>query len=162
MIRNRLVEEKAMKSILEKSVYLALIAVIFALIASAAMYIWGAVVTVTSINDLLSSDVKDASVTIPFVKIMDIFLIATALLFFAVALYELFIGDLELPNWLTVTSIDGLKTRLASVIVLILAVTFTEHFIDWEEDSLTTLYLGAAAAIVIGALVAYNRFGAEH
>jgi len=92
--------------------------------------------------------------------VMDIFLVATALLFFAVALYELFLGDLDLPAWLNVKNLDGLKAKLGSVAILIMAITFVERLIKWEKAQ-DTLFFGLAVAAVSLALVAFSHFGKE-
>jgi uncharacterized membrane protein YqhA len=149
-----------MKVLLEKSVYLVLIAVVFSLAASVAVYVWGAAKAVDSIVKLASTDLKDPLATIAFVKVMDIFLVATALLFFAVALYELFIRDLALPGWLEVKNLYGLKVKLSSVVILIMAITFVERLIQWENAQ-DTLYFGIAIAVVALALVALTHFGTE-
>jgi uncharacterized membrane protein YqhA len=149
-----------MKAILERSKYLVVIGIVFSLLGSVAVFIWGAIITVDSIVGLLETDLKDPLATIAFVKVMDIFLVATALLFFAVALYELFIGDLDLPAWLSVKNLDGLKAKLGSVAILIMAITFVERLIKWEKAQ-DTLFFGLAAAAVSLALVAFSHFGKE-
>ena len=70
---------------------------------------------------LFESGGKDPLGAIKFIELMDAFLIATALLIFAIGLYELFIEDIAMPEWLEVHSLHDLKAKLASVIVLVLA-----------------------------------------
>jgi uncharacterized membrane protein YqhA len=89
---------------------------------------------------------------------MDTFLIATALFLFSVGLYELFIEDLSLPSWLVVHDLHDLKQKLGSVIILVLAVIFLEHFAE-GKDPLGTLYLGLAVAVVSASLIAFITFG---
>ncbi len=149
-----------MKAILERSKYLVVIGIVFSLLGAVAVFLWGAIITVDSIVGLLETDLKDPLATIAFVKVMDIFLVATALLFFAVALYELFIGDLDLPAWLSVKNLDGLKAKLGSVAILIMAITFVERLIKWEKAQ-DTLFFGLAVAAVSLTLVAFSRFGKE-
>lgn len=145
-----------MKTLLEKSLYLPLIAVFGSLAASLAAFIVGVIEVISIIATVISAPSESAGVIVSFIQVMDIFLIATALLIFAVALYELFIGDLELPKWLVIHSFDGLKAKLSGVVILVLAVTFTKHLVDWE-DATDTLFFGLAVAAVSTALVVYNR-----
>ena len=55
-----------------------------------------------------------------FIALMDGFLIATGLLIFALGLYELFVHDLALPEWLMLHNLHDLKVRLSSVIIMVI------------------------------------------
>ncbi len=147
-----------MKKLLEKSRYLVLIAVFFSLAASVAAFLSGGVKTIEVIIALITSAGKASHASIDLIALMDTFLIATALFIFSVGLYELFIEDLALPSWLVVHDLHDLKQKLSSVIILVLAVTFLEHFVEWK-DPLGTLYLGIAVAVVSAALIAFISFG---
>jgi uncharacterized membrane protein YqhA len=137
-----------MQALVEKTRYLALIAVAGALIAAIAAYLYGFVKTINIILELIRSSFNDEVVNISFIELMDTFLIATALLIFAIGTYELFIGDLNMP--------DGLKVKLSGVIILVLAVTFLKHLVKWE-DAQDTLFFGIATALVAGVLILFNR-----
>jgi uncharacterized membrane protein YqhA len=149
-----------MEKILERSRYLVLIAVFFSLFASAAAFIWGAVKTSSVVIHLVASRGRDPFAGIWLIELMDSFLIATALLLFALGMYELFIGDLKLPEWLVIHDLHDLKAKLGSVIVLVMAVTFLKHLVEWQ-DPLGTLYFGAAVAVVSAALIAFSQFGGK-
>lgn len=96
-----------------------------------------------------------------FITVMDIHLLSVVLYIFAVGLYELFVGRLEVPEWLKIESIDELKAKLASVIILILAITFTKKFVQWEKP-VDTLLFGLAVAVVIGVLIFYYKVKESH
>jgi uncharacterized membrane protein YqhA len=145
-----------MGSIIGKMRYLALIAVVGSLLASVTAFVAGFVKTINIIGKLLASAFNDEAANISFIELMDTFLIATALLIFALGMYELFIGDLNLPEWLVIRDFNGLKVKLSGVIVLVLAVTFLKHLVDWEEPE-KTLLLGTATALVAGVLILFNR-----
>ena len=117
-----------MKTILEKSRFLASIGVISMLIAALAAFSWGTLKTVNTTLLVIQSAGKDASITVDLIEIVDSFLIATAILIFATSLYELFIGTLELPEWMLAHNLHDLKTKLSSIIVLVMAVKFLEKF----------------------------------
>ena len=76
---------------------------------------------------------EEHGIGVELIAVMDTFLIATALYIFAVGLYELFIADLELPEWLNIHNMHDLKAKLSGVIILVMAVTFLEHLVHWED-----------------------------
>lgn len=90
------------------------------------------------------------------IALLDAFLLAIVLYIFAVALYELFIGEIKVPPWLVIRNLDDLKLKLVSVIILVMAVTFLEHLVQWEKP-LETLMFGAATALVLSSLILYMR-----
>src|SRR5512139_2027206 len=104
------------KFLLERSRYLIVIAVLACLAAALAAFGWGAFKAWHAVSSLVESGGKDPLGAIKFIELMDTFLIATALLIFAVGLYELFVEDVALPGWLTIHSLHDLKAKLASVI----------------------------------------------
>ncbi len=68
---------------------------------------------------------------------------------------------LPLPAWLEMADLDDLKGRVISMIVLVTAVTFADVLLEFQENELDVLYLGAGVAIFIGALTVYLRFGSS-
>ena len=74
-----------------------------------------------------------------------------------VGLYSLFIAPLNITVALGVETLTDLESKVLSVIVVIMATTFLEHFIQWKEP-LQTLQFGAALALVVVALVLFQSF----
>lgn len=149
-----------MKRILENSRYIILIVVAAAFFSMAAAVIWSVFEKVSVILNLLSN-YKGASATIAtFVQLMDIFLIVAVLYIFTVAIYELFIGDLNLPGWLLIHNFDELKTVLSNVVILIAAVSFLKYFLE-RNDPLATLLYSLAITVVSLALILYRRHTRE-
>lgn len=74
-------------------------------------------------------------------------------------MFEIFIRPLELPSALRFRTIGELKTTLASIIVLTLAVTFLTMVQEPIEDAMSILLKGLAIAAVILALVFFARNG---
>jgi uncharacterized membrane protein YqhA len=91
-------------------------------------------------------------------EIVDAFLVATTLLIFSQGLYELFIGELGLPQWMIIHDLHDLKTRLGSMLVLVMAVKFLEKLVEWK-DAIDTLYFGLAIALVSATLIAFGLLG---
>lgn len=94
-----------LKTILAKSKYLVLVAVLFSLITSLAAFIWGSVKTVTVILHMASSHGENPPGAVELISTIDTFLIATALFIFSIGLYEFFIEDVAmLPGSSSITS----------------------------------------------------------
>jgi uncharacterized membrane protein YqhA len=154
--------------ILSQTRYMVIIAVIASLALAATLFLFGAVHAVGIIADTvgaLGEAKKTKAFAIASVEIADFFLIATALYIVGIGLYELFIRDLDLPAWLTISSLEELKQRLISVVVVALAVAFLARVANWDGES-NLLPFGAAIAAVVIALGAFSflkhaRFGSS-
>ncbi|CAG0978684.1 hypothetical protein ANAEL_01610 [Anaerolineales bacterium] len=149
-----------MKFILEKSKYLSLIGVIALLFAAVAAFAWGTFKAINTISLVVSSRGVASSITVEFVEIVDSFLIATTLLIFAVSLYELFIAKLDLPEWMLAHDLYELKTKLSSMVVLVMAVKFLEKLLD-VKDTVGLMHIGIATALMSAVLIAFGYFGKE-
>ena len=147
-----------MKPVLEKSRYLAIIGVVSLLVASIAAFIWGTLITIRVVMLVITSLGSDKGITIGFIAIVDSFLIATAVLIFMVSLYELFIADLDVPDWMTAHNLYELKAKLSSMIVLVMAVKFLELFLE-SKDAKELMYTGIAVTLVSAILIAFGYFG---
>jgi uncharacterized membrane protein YqhA len=147
-----------MKTILERSRYLAIVGVLSLLLASVAAFAWGTMKTIQVLMLVISSLGSDKGITIGFIEIVDSFLIATAILIFTVSLYELFIGEINAPEWMLAHNLYELKGKLSSMIVLVMAVKFLETFIE-SKDALELLYKSVAVALVSAVLIAFGYFG---
>ncbi len=101
---------------------------------------------------------QDASV-ISLLEVVDLFLVATVQVIVSLGLYKLFVGDIQVPAWLSVHNLSDLKRPIVHVLVLVLANKFLERML--VADARETLYYGAATALVTVALVTFVRFG-EH
>ena len=147
-----------MKFILEKSRYLALIGVLSLLVAAVAAFGWGTLKTITTVFLVIQSMGKEASITVEFIEIVDAFLIATAILIFAVSLYELFIDKLDLPDWMLAHNLYELKGKLSSMIVLVMGVKFLQKLLE-VKDTGDLLKTGIATALMSAVLIAFGYFG---
>jgi uncharacterized membrane protein YqhA len=90
------------------------------------------------------------------IEIVDSYLLGSVLLIFALGLYELFIGKLDVAkdsavstNVLFISSLDELKTKLSKVILMILVVKFFEKVLKVSfAGPLDLLYLAAGIALI--------------
>lgn len=130
--------------------YLALAGVFFGLLATLAAFAWGGVKTVLLVIKLAHGELE--SMAVGLVQVMDGFLIAAGLLIFSLGLYELFVGDIELPGWLVIKDLDSLKAKLAGVIAIVMAVAFLER-LENLESARGLLEAGVSTALVSAVLV---------
>jgi uncharacterized membrane protein YqhA len=149
-----------MGRLLEKTGYLAVVGIASLLLASVAAFGWGAVKTFNAITLLITSYGKDPYIAVSLIEVVDSFLIAIALLIFSVSLYELFVGKLDLPDWMLAHNLHELKAKLSSVIVLVMAVKFLEHLVEWKNPT-DSLYFAIAVSVVAATLIAFSYFGGK-
>ncbi|MEJ7622589.1 MAG: YqhA family protein [Pyrinomonadaceae bacterium] len=140
-----------MKWLIEKSRYLALFAVVGLQVGALAAIFIGVVKTVK----LVQITTTDLSANSPALYMLfdslDSFLVAIALIVISVSIYELFIGDLSVPDWMTVKNLGELKAKFGVVLVPVMTVKFVQKLLQ-SESALETLYYGLAVAVVSVAL----------
>ncbi|MBI4672321.1 MAG: YqhA family protein [Chloroflexi bacterium] len=151
-----------MDRLLTRTRYIILIGVFGLLIASLAAFFISVAETFNLVWHIVShlADPNLEIEEVQFIKLVDGFLVATGLLIFGLGLYEIFIRQLDLPNALKFTTIGQLKSSLANIIILTLAVSFLT-FVQEREDARTVLLKGVGVAAVIVVLVFFAR-GGEH
>lgn len=149
-----------MRRLLGFTRYVVLLGVLGSLCSAAILFLIGFLQIVT-IWDLGLQAIKNPKelklLAIVTIHLADYFLIATALYIVAVGLYELFVGEVKLPEqlgWLKITSLEELKDRLTGVVVTVLAVTFLGIVTEWEGNEIQPL--GVALALVILAVGVYG------
>lgn len=144
-----------MKWLIEKSRYLPLVS-IFGMIAGAIASVYlGAVKTFQLLQTALANSKESEPTLYILFEALDCFLIATALIVIAVALYDLFIGDLEVPDWMFVKDLTELKAKFTFVIVPVMAVKFVQKILKYD-NAIEVLYYGTAISLVAISLTAFN------
>ena len=140
--------------ILARSRYLMLIAVFGSFAASVTLLIYGALETVITIRHTATVPVSrenSKQLILSCIEVVDLFLLATVFYITALGLYELFIDDrIKVPIWLEIHTIEDLKTKLTSVIVVVLSVLFLSEVVRWNGGT-NILPLGGGIALVIAA-----------
>jgi uncharacterized membrane protein YqhA len=125
---------------------------VFGLLAGALItFGWGAWSVVKYAQTLIDGD--ETAGLVDALQMIDTFLLATVILVFAVGLWELFVSDLDLPDWLEIHSLDDLKAKLAEVIVLVVAIKSLEKFTTVKRPEDALLYAAAGGLIVLGLLL---------
>lgn len=146
-----------MRSVLERARFVVAIGTVTSLALALASFAWAGVKAVQFV-DLLFTAGSDADT--PLVKLfesVDTVLIGTVLLTIGLGLWELFIGDLDLPPALTVTSFDDLKAKVASTLILVLVVRFLESLVRQPTNG-ELMELGIAVTLVGGLLLVYTKW----
>ena len=155
-----------------------LIAVIFSLISSIAMFYLATVdatVMLLHLGGYISLDLSLAervairTETIAHVvETIDGYLLATVLLIFALGLYELFISKIDMAENSTTASrvliikdLDDLKARLGKVVLMILIVKFFEHALEMHFKTPLDLLSFASGITLIG-LALYLSHPKDH
>lgn len=144
-----------MKWLIEKSRYLSLASVLGMLTGALAALFLGVVKTVKVVHTAVTKFDESEPTLYALFEALDCFLVATALVVVAISLYELFIGGLEVPDWMLVKDLTELKAKFTFVIVPVMAVKFVQKILNYE-NAVDTLYYGAAIALVAFALTAFN------
>ena len=146
-----------MKWLIEKSRYLALVAVVGMQVSALAAFYVGVLKIIKLVRIALLGDETNSPMLYSLFESLDSFLVATALIVISVSIYELFIGDLAVPDWMTVKNLNELKAKFGVVLIPVMAVKFVQKLLQ-SESALETLYYGIAVAIVSAALTrAYHR-----
>jgi uncharacterized membrane protein YqhA len=134
------------------------------LLTAAALFLFGAGLALWSIwnavQQALQGQPSSTDLTVQFLEIVSTMLKAVVFYLIGVGFYSLFIAPLNLPVALGVETLNDLESKVVSVIVVIMAITFLEHFILWENP-LAILQFGIGFAAVSGVLVLF-QFHAHH
>lgn len=140
--------------------FIVLIAVAAVMLVAVSLFLLGAIQAFTSVweawTSIFHGDLQSTQLTIRFLEVVSVMLKAVVFYIIGVGLYSLFVAPLNITVSLGVETLADLESKVVSVVVVILAVTFLEHFVRWEEP-LATLQFGGAMALVVVALVLFQR-----
>ena len=144
-----------------RSRFIVLLAVAGVMLVAVTLFLLGTVQAVAGVYHAWEGVIRGTSsnteLTVEFLEIVSLMLKAVVFYIIGVGLYSLFVAPLNITVSLGVQTLSDLESKVVSVVVVILGVTFLEHFIRWEEP-LATLQFGAAAALMVGALVLFQRY----
>jgi uncharacterized membrane protein YqhA len=141
------------RAALERTRYLAVVAVGGLLAVSVVTLGWAVAKTVLLTHDLLTGGWRDETVVVALLIGVDTYLLALVLLIVAIGLFELFVGDLDVPAWLEIRSLDDLKKRLIDMLVLFLAIKGVEKLVSAKEPIDALVYAGAVAVLIVALTV---------
>lgn len=159
--------ERGFEQALSLSRIVVVVPVIILLLSAISSFAYGTDVFIRSVRRVVD-DPELTSHNLGFLLLLtDLFLVGATLMISAFGFYDLFIArfdavrpSLRLPGWLRMHDLNDLKARVISMVILVVAVTFADVAVE-SDGGLNTLYLGGAVALVIAALTAFLRFGAD-
>ena len=151
-----------MKTIIEKSKYLSVLAVFTLLVTFVLSLFWGIAQAVKAWKEIILSLGQSSDIILSILKLIDTFLVTIVLYILAASIYELFVGKLDLSSKLVARSLSELKTKLSSLIVLVMAVHFVEVIFDEGITGLEMVWQAIAISLVAIVLIAFSYFGALH
>jgi uncharacterized membrane protein YqhA len=147
-----------MKAITASSKWLFTLAVIGTALIAIYLFAVGFLVTLAIIGSSLAAHQFDMltlnAFMADFIRIIDIFLVATVFYIIALGLYELFIAKAPLPGWMKIGDLDELKNKLLGLVIIALAVVLLGEALTWDGTT-NILSLGIAIAAGIAAISAY-------
>lgn len=150
------------EGLLRRARYVMLIPTLVLGLGTVAVYVYAAVYAVDAARSVVLHPFPISHNIGLIIVLIDLVLVGTTLAVTAVGLYELLVGggvqDANLPSWLIVHDLDDLEVRIASMLVLVASTSFVDVVVDFQ-GGIGVLYLGAGAALVIGALTVHIQFG---
>ncbi|HQU26538.1 MAG TPA: YqhA family protein [Acidimicrobiales bacterium] len=155
--------EDALERLLGATRWVAVLPVVVLLASTVVVFAYASYVAVRTTHHVVTHPLPAAPNVSDFLVVIDLFLVGATTLIAALGFYELFInaGDghgLVLPRWLEMRDLDDLKTRVVSMVVLVVAVAFVEVLVGLGRPS-GVLEVGTGAAAVIAALTLYVHLG---
>ncbi len=157
--------EATFEWLLSLSRLVVLLPVVVLALSAVGAFVYGTAVFIDSLAVVGPKPLPVGSKIGKFLIEVDLFLVGATLIIAALGFYELFVSRprpdprrFHLPPWLEMRDLNDLKVRVISMLVLVASVSFLDVELDFH-NGLDTLYLGAAVALVIGALTVFIRFG---
>jgi uncharacterized membrane protein YqhA len=141
--------------------FVVLIAVAAVMLIALSLFLLGTVDALRSIwnawEKLFTGKLHATDLTVEFLEVVTVMMKAVVFYLIGVGLFSLFISPLNVTVALGVLTLNDLEEKIINVIVVILSVTFLQHFILWV-DPLQTFYNGASLALVVVALMLFQHF----
>ncbi len=140
--------------------FVVLIAVAAVMLIALSLFLLGTVEAFRSIwnawDKMFSGQLNAAYLTVEFLEVVTVMMKAVVFYLIGVGLFSLFISPLNVTVALGVLTLSDLEEKIINVIVVILSVTFLQHFILWV-DPLQTMYNAASLAMVVIALMLFQH-----
>ena len=138
-----------LRKVLGPARYIAIIAVIGLLATSVSTFGWSVARTVLFVSDLFEGKWRTDEQVIALLKTIDIYLLALIQFIMVIGLYELFIGELDVPDWLKIDSIDDLKKSIVDILVIFVAVKGIEGLLKQKNPLDALTFVGAASSLIL-------------
>ena len=120
-----------------RSRFVVMIAVAAVMMVALSLFLLGAILAALSVWDawkgVFEGRIGSTDLTVEFLEVVSVMLKAVVFYIIGVGLYSLFMAPLNPTVALGVETLNDLESKVISVVIVILAVTFLEHFIRWER-----------------------------
>ncbi len=137
--------------------FMAFIPSVGMLVASVALMISTLVSTVRITFEVAQGHIDMQDMLVEYIEYADFFLLSIVLYIMSIGLYSLFVDDkIELPSWLVIHTLDDLKEKLVSVIVVVMGVFFLGRLIHGAE-AIDLLCMGAGIGAVVLSMAYFVR-----
>lgn len=151
-----------------RSRLIVMVAVVAVLLCAFSLFLLGAWLAVQTIwhawAGVAQGEVGATELTIRFLEIVTVMLKAVFFYLIGVGFYSLFIAPLNVTVAMGVETLNDLETKVISIIIVIMAVSFLERFIE-NNPPLDVLIDAGALAVAVAALVFFkihtNKEGLE-
>jgi uncharacterized membrane protein YqhA len=159
--RSRIDHDGAVQALLERSRFVSALAAIASMLLSIVTMVWAVAKGVLFVGDLLRDGAwRSAEPIGELLIVIDLLLVAITLLLVGLGLWELFVSDLELPEWLVFHDLGSLKVKIGELLILVLAIKFLELLVS-KTPALDLLYYALAVSVVMAVLIAFITLRAE-
>lgn len=138
-----------MQRLLNQARYLVLIAVVGLMATTVFSFLWAVVKTAKLVEAVADGGWSEDTNIAGLLEVIDMYLLAIVQLIVAIGLYELFIGDLDVPDWLEVSSLDDLKKSLIDVLIVLVAIKGVEKLTTKGEPMDVLVQVGAVALLIV-------------
>ena len=134
---------------LSRSRYLVLIAVAGLALTSLMTFGWAAAKSVQLLIDLLDGEWRSNLAIVKLLVVIDMYLIAIVQVITVIGLYELFIAELDVPQWLHVTSLNDLKKSIVDILIVFMAVKGIEGLLNKDTPLEARSFSGAVGILIL-------------
>lgn len=145
--------------------YMVLIPILAVLIGAFSLFLQGTIQAFEVMHETWSQLIAPSSehkeFAVDYLAIVSTLLKAVVFYLIGVGLYSLFIQPLNLTSALGVDSLADLEHKIISVVIVILAVVFLEHYVHFDNGTQIVQY-GIALALAVASLVWFQRVSHEH
>jgi uncharacterized membrane protein YqhA len=110
---------------------------------------WSIARTVLFVDDLFQGKWRSDDQVVSLLKTIDTYLLALVQFIIVIGLYELFIGELDVPQWLKIDSLDDLKKSIIDILVIFVAVKGIEGLLKQKDPLDALTFVGASASLIL-------------
>jgi uncharacterized membrane protein YqhA len=129
-----------------------LLAIVGTFVMSAALVLFAIYDIASAVVLLAQGRLEEKKLLLEAIEAVDTFLIVTVMHVVGIGLYQLYIQDnIPIPEWVRVETIDDLKTKLAGVVIVVLAVFYLGRVIT-GDNAQNLLFLGGGVGLAIASL----------